>query len=206
MRKNFEALRQLVNSRFSNSGAVTRDPKLIMRVVLGALVLLNLIAVWMVISPPGGSAEDLEAQLTTLRAQLVQKKAALARTKEHSSKTETSSQAGREFELQYFTDRRVASSTFLGELARAAKEVGIKPKEHIFLFDPVEGSDVLNMMTITANYEGTYADLLQFVNRLDRSSRFLILDTLSASPQQGTGMLNVTVKINAFVKETPNQL
>ena len=42
------------------------------------------------------------------------------------------------------------------------------------------------MMTITGGYEGTYGDLVQFMNRLDRSPRFLIVDSMNASPQQGS--------------------
>jgi hypothetical protein len=57
------------------------------------------------------------------------------------------------------------------------------------------------MLKITANYQGSYADLVQFVNRLDRSRKFLIVESLTASPQQGSGVLNVSMKLNAFVQE-----
>jgi type IV pilus assembly protein PilO len=42
---------------------------------------------------------------------------------------------------------------------------------------------------------------VHFVNRLDRSSRFLILDSLAAAPQQQGGILMITFKLNAFVRE-----
>ena len=48
-----------------------RDPKYALRVVLGVLVAMNLIAAALVLFPIGGSAEDLERQLTNLRAQLL---------------------------------------------------------------------------------------------------------------------------------------
>jgi hypothetical protein len=54
---------------------------------------------------------------------------------------------------------------------------------------------------ITGAYEGTYGDLVQYVNRLDKSARFLIVDSLHATPVQGTNNLNVTVKLNTFVRE-----
>jgi Tfp pilus assembly protein PilO len=196
MRRNFEALRgSLPNA------ASARDPKFVLRVVLGVLVAANLIALWLVMSPPGGSVEELDARLTTLRANLTQRQAALGRSKEMAKRLDTARVQDENFQSKFFTDRRVASSTFVGELAKAAREAGIKPKEHVFAFEPVEGSDTLNMMTINANYEGTYADLLQFIYALDRSERFLILDSLGATPQQGTGVLNVQVKLNAFVRE-----
>jgi len=66
----------------------------------------------------------------------------------------------------------------------------------------VEGTENLGMMTITANYEGTYADLVKFVNLIDRSKRFLIIDNIQAAPQQQGGKLVSRFKINAFVRET----
>lgn len=200
MRRNFEQLRQGIAAQ-----AASRDPRFWVRAALGTLLALNLIAFWLVVSPPGGSVEQLEAELVTKRAELVQRKAALERARQNLARVEMSREQDRKFQEQFFTDRRVASSTFVAELSKAALESGLKPREHTFLFDPVEGSDTLSMMTITAAYEGTYADLLKAIHRLDRSPRFLILDSLTASPQQGTGMLNVTIKLNAFVKEAPEQ-
>lgn len=200
MRKNFDAWRSYA-SRYSPNATAVKDRKVIMRAILGVLLIGNLIALWLVWSPPGGSAMELEAQAASLQSQVTSKRAALERIRVHASKVEKARTDETTFEAQYFTDRRVASSTFVAELTKAAKDAGIKPKEHVFVFEPVEGSDTLSMMTITANYEGTYADLIQFINRLDRSSRFLILNSLTATPQQGGGLLNVTVKLNAFVKE-----
>ena len=80
----------------------------------------------------------------------------------------------------------------------------MRPRERSFAYDPIEGSDTLSMMTVTANYEGTYGDLLQFVNKLDKSARFLILDTLTAAPQVSGPNLNVQIKFNTFVREAPS--
>ncbi len=55
-------------------------------------------------------------------------------------------------------------------------------------------------MVITGNYEGTYADLVQFVNLLDRSSRFITIESLQATPQQAQGTLAVIVKLSIFVR------
>jgi type IV pilus assembly protein PilO len=178
-----------------------RDPRIAMRVVLGILTAANVAALILVLAPPGGSAQDLDAQLITLRARFGEKRAALERTKAHAAKVNLASRAGGKFEADYFTDRRVASSTFVAELSKSAAEAGIRAKEHTFLFEPVEGSDSFSMMTITGGYEGTYADLVQFVSRLDRSQRFLILDSLTAAPMQSGGLLSITIKLNAFVRE-----
>jgi hypothetical protein len=57
------------------------------------------------------------------------------------------------------------------------------------------------MMTITANYEGTYRNLLNFISELDRSDQLLIIESMSAAPQQGSNMLTVSMKIDAFIRD-----
>ena len=178
-----------------------KEPQFVARLVLGVLLLANLLAAWAVFQPVGGSAEQLEEQITSLRTDLQRRQMSLARMRQLVSKIEQARTTGDQFLLQYFTDRRTASSAIVSELDRAAKEAGIRPKERSFTYDPVEGSESLAMMTVVANYEGTYGDLVQFVNRLDKSQRFLILDTLVASPQVGGGTLNVQIKFNTFVRD-----
>ena len=60
-------------------------------------------------------------------------------------------------------------------------------------------------MTISAAYEGNYASLTKFVNLLDKSPRFLIIESLMAAPQQSTNgdLLSVTIKLDTFVREQP---
>jgi type IV pilus assembly protein PilO len=186
---------------FRLPAGATKDPRFIARSVIGVLLAANLVAAFAVFQPLGGSAEELDAEVARLQAQLQQRQAALQRLRATVAKIEQARAAGDEFLSTYFMDRRTLSSAIVGELSTAAKETGIRPKEHAFGFDPIEGSDTLSMVTITGNYEGTYGDLLEFVNRLDRSSRFLILDTLTAAPQQGGNNLNVNIKMNTFVRE-----
>lgn len=178
-----------------------RNPKLAGRAIVGVLLLANVAALWQVAWPWGGSAEDLDKQLTALRSEVRQRQAELEHTHQIAGRVQIGRTEGDKFMDKYFLGRRVASSELVSELIDAAKESGIKPRDHSFAFDPVEGSDTLSMMTITGSYEGSYADLIRFVNRLDRSDRLLIIESLSAAPQQGSNVLNVSVKLEAFVHE-----
>ncbi len=100
----------------------------------------------------------------------------------------------------YFLDGQTVYSTVLAELNGLAEKAGVKAKDHTFNAEPIEGSDTLQMMTITGYYEGTYADLVMFVNAIDRSPRFLTIDRLQAAPLQTQGTLNVNLRLNAFVR------
>jgi Pilus assembly protein, PilO len=171
------------------------------RIALGVLLLAAIGAAWIVMYPPGGSADELQRQLVALESQTAAKRMLLASTREHVSAVEQGRTEGDKFLNEYFLARRTAYSTLLSELVEAADRAKIKPKEHAYATEPIEGSDSLSMMSISANYEGTYANLMRFVHELDRSPRLLIIEALNAAPEQSGGTLNISMKIDTFVRD-----
>ena len=177
-----------------------KDPRVTVRAVLGVLLLANLVAAAVVFRPWGGSSEDLQLRLVQLRADYRQRRETVERLQKVVQTVEKTQAEADRFLAKYFLDRRTAYSTILSELNTLAQEAGIKPKEHSFTAEPIEGSDTLGTMVITGHYEGTYADLIHFVNLIDRSERFLTVESLQATPQPSQGTLNVVLKLNVFVR------
>ena len=168
---------------------------------LGVLGVANLVAGALILFPPGGSADEVEQQLASLRLQVASRRMQLARTREHVAAVEKGRAEGDRFLSDSFLARRTAYATLLTELLAAADQSKIKPKEHAYSTDPIEGSDTLSRMIITANFEGTYANLMRFVHEIDRSRRMLIIESMNAAPQQGSGTLSINMKMDAFVRE-----
>ena len=191
MRRNFD---------FRLSRVSFRDPRVAARAILGALLFLNIAAALFLFRPWGGSAEDLKRQMATLSDQVRQRRATVARVKELAGKVEKARDEGDTFMKKYMLDRRSAYSAVVGEMDRAAKEAGIKAKESQFSVEPVEGSDTLEVLTISAGFEGPYANLTKFINLLDRSPRFLIIESVQAAPQQQGPTINVAIKLSVFVR------
>jgi hypothetical protein len=177
-----------------------RGPQTIVRGVLGALLVGNLVAAGLVLFPPGGSAEDLERDRITLDSQLRSARARVDLTRLHASAVEKGRAEGDDFLNKYFLTSRTAFSTLLSQLEAAAKPTKLKPRDNAYALTPVEGSDTLNMMSITAAYEGTYQDLMHFVYELDRTPGMLIIESLSAAPQANSDTLTVSMKLNTFVR------
>ena len=171
------------------------------RVLLGVLLAANLIAAGILLFPPGGSAEDLERELASLQSQATTKRALLEKTRQHAAAVELGRAEGDQFMGTYFLTRRAAAEMLLTELGNAASGSKIKAKESSISIEPIDGSDTLSMMSIVANYEGTYADLLHFVHEIDRSSSLMIIESLNAAPQAGTNFLSVSLKLDTFVRE-----
>lgn len=182
-----------------------KDPRVLVRAGLGLLLLANMVAALVALKPWGGSAEDLAREQAGLQQQLAALKARLTQTQTLVGKAERARQEGDAFLTEYTTDRRTTFSTIFAELERVAKEAGIQPRPASYELEQVEGSDTLYQMSISAAYEGSYANLTKFVNLLDKSPRFLIIESLMAAPQQtNTGdLLSVSIKLDTFVREQP---
>jgi hypothetical protein len=185
------------------TGIALKDPRVVVRGVLGVLVAANLVMAIVAFKPFGGSAEDLMRQEQALRRQLQDMQVRQARAKTLVDKVQLARKEGDGFLGKFVADRRVTFSVIEEELNRTTKDAGIKRREASYVLDPIEGSDTLSMMTITAGFEGTYANLTKFINLLDKSQRFIIIENMVASPQQGGQTLNVTLRLDTFVKEAP---
>jgi len=176
------------------------NPRKLIRVGLGVLAAANLVALYFVLRPIGGSAQELSQQALDMHLQIRQQQATLDRTKLMAGKIATGRGEGDKFMLSYFLPRRTAYSTIMGELNDLAGQAKITPRESSISLDAVDGSDTLDMLQISANFEGQYPDLIHFINLIDKSDRLLI-ESLNATPQQTGGRLNVTLKLDTFLKE-----
>jgi type IV pilus assembly protein PilO len=182
-----------------------KDPRLVMRVILGLLVTANLVGAVVVLKPFGGSAEDLRRERQALDAQLNQAQRRLAASHKLVEKVESAREDGDEFLEDYFMNEPTTSAVILQELTKDAKDASVQMGQAQWNREPIEGSDTMFMLTMQVGFEGTYANLTKFVNLVDKSDRFMIIESMQAAApqQQGGQRINVTLKIDTFVKDAP---
>ena len=177
------------------------NPRALIRLGLGVLAVANLAALYFVIRPIGGSAQDLAQQALDMHSAIRQQQGVLDRTRLLVSKIESGRGQGDKFMSSYFLPRRTAYSTIVSELNDLAGQSKVTSRDSAWALDAVDGSETLDMLQITANFEGLYPDLIHFINLLDKSDRLLIIESLNATPQQTGGRLNVMMKLDTFVQE-----
>jgi Tfp pilus assembly protein PilO len=189
-------------ARNFNLRARMKNRRTVVRAGLGVLLAANLVAAVFVFHPLGGSAEDLAQDMRAKQHDLTLQLQHLERTRNVVAKVQQAKVEGDKFQADYILSRRKAYSTLLAEANKLAVDSGLQPKESSYAPpDPVEGSDTIEQLAISANYEGTYQSLTKFVNLLDKSPR-LIIEAMQAAPQTG-GKLNVTVRLDTFIQEMP---
>ena len=180
--------------------AYLKDRRVMVRGALGALLGANLVAALFAFHPLGGSPVDLAREMQAKQQDLALRLQQLRRTRSLVEKVRQAKLEGDKFLEECTMNRRSAFSTLIGEVDKMAVESGMKPKDTSFTKDPVEGSDTIEQLTVTANYEGVYRSLTKFVNLLDKSPRFLIIESMQAAPLS-TGALSVTLKVGAFIRD-----
>ena len=181
-----------------------------MRVLIGALLAANLAVAVVAFHPFGGSAEDLRRQESALRSQLAALQARVAISKRLTDKVVAARRDGDQFLTRYVVDRQVASSAIYDELLKMGREAGVRSLGMNDQYQDIEGSDTLQMLTIQAGYEGSYDKLAKLVYLLDRSSRFLIIESMNVAAGSGNAaqagqLLSVQFKIDTFVRAEPRQ-
>src|SRR5260370_28558809 len=141
------------------SFASMKDPRVSVRAALGTLLFLNIVAALILFKPWGGSADDLERQLASMRKQLPLQQAALAKTRVLVQKVESARGEGEQFMAKYMLNGRSTYSSIVGELDRAAERGSLKPKERQFWMEPIGGAGKRGMIDISATCRAAYVKL-----------------------------------------------
>jgi Tfp pilus assembly protein PilO len=167
----------------------------------GILALLNGVALFFYLVPPGGSRRDLAQEQMAVRAQLANTRTRTRRLRTRAAEVQVSSAQSSGFEAKYFLPKRTAYETVIAEIQRMAKASGLQERDSIYMEEPIEGVSDLSLLNITASYEGTYQNLMEFLHQVDRCPMLLMMENLQAAPQQKGGQINTSIRFQAIIQE-----
>jgi len=201
MTRNSETSSELV-AVFGGAARRKLSPlQLRLRVAAAVLLLLNLVAVYLYFSPPGGSRQDLELESVQVRTQILAAQTQAAKMRALASNVQAGSNQAADFTTKYFLPKRIADVAVYEEIRRMAEASGIQERDAGWSEEPIEGTADLTLLNVTANYQGSNADLMKFLYEADHSPMLLILDALTAAPQQRNNQINTAIRFQAIVRE-----
>src|SRR3984885_15768464 len=105
------------------------NPRAVIRLGLGVLAVANLVALYFVIRPIGGSAQDLSQQALDMHSAIRQQQGVLDRTRLLAGKIQSGRGEGDTFMSSYFMPRRTAFSTIMAELNNLAGQAKITSRD-----------------------------------------------------------------------------
>ena len=193
----------------SNGAKTSVTPRSILRRIsrvhvlgaLGVLAAFDVLFYVFAVSPLDAREQQILARIEAREQQLEQKTGQLEQLRIVAEKVETARTAGDELLHQITIERRVTFSTLVTELDGAAAEAGIQDRDRVYDMEAIEGTEQYRIVSINANFRGEYEKLVNFLNRIDRSERFLIIGSLGASPRSDSSELQVTMRIDTFIRD-----
>lgn len=178
-----------------------RGPGFWLRTVGITLLVLNAVALFWCLDPPGGTRQQLSDQMLQIHNQILATHANAARVKTVASKVQLGYGEGKTFEGKYFLPRRTSYQSVIAELQRMAQASGLQARDSVNTEEPIEGSDDLTLLNVTANFEGTYPSLMRFLYEVDKSPMLLMLDSLGATPQQASGRITAALRFQTIIQD-----
>jgi len=169
---------------------------------LAALAAFDLLFWWFAVRPIDEREQARREMLQGLSEQVKANTLVVDRLREAAGRVEQAREQGGDLLEGLTFSRQNTFSRLLSEMAEAAEAAGVEIRETNFNSDEIEGAENFGMVSITANLRGAYENLVRFLNLLDRSDQFLIIERLGATPRQDTGGLQVSIRIDAFVRES----
>jgi len=194
MRKSFDRM-------FAGLEGNRRGARFWLRIAGGLLALLNGIALFFYFAPPGGSRKELEQESLAVRNQILVTRARTARLSNVAAKVTVGNSESGDFEAKYFLPKRLAYAALITEVQRMAKAADFQARDAVYSEEAIEGTADLSLLSCTANYEGTYASLMQFLHEVDHSPMLLMLENLQAAPQQRPGQINTSIRFQAVIRD-----
>jgi Tfp pilus assembly protein PilO len=167
----------------------------------GALALLNAVALYLCLDPPGGSRRELIRQRAQLQDQIASSRGRTQRLKNVAAKVQLGSSQSSDFQTRFILPKRLAYGAVIAEIERMAKSSGLQERDANFTEEPIEGSADLSLLNSTANYEGTYENLKKFLYQVDHSPMLIMLENITAAPVQRGNTINTSIRFQAVIQD-----
>jgi Tfp pilus assembly protein PilO len=170
------------------------------RIAILAVLAADALLFWFNWQLAGAAPEQVEQQLDQLRRQHRMWSEDIQRAGEIRSKLGQIEKDCNQFYEEQFLGEEVGSSTVVADLTAIAKKAGLEARNVTYKPTELDKRNVIEF-AIAATVEGNYASIVGFINGLEQSKRFYLMENLAlASGQGGALKLNLQLKTYFRVK------
>lgn len=168
-----------------SSRPARRDWRRIIHIAFLVLVVLDLLFVFLALRPVGLSSAGQKKELEDLRAELKGRRETVAALRRIETNLAEARRQGDEFYSHRFLANSTGYSTIMEEVDRLALANGVRKGMVSYDLNEVRNRGDLQQVDITTSLEGDYSKIVQFINRLEQSRLFLIVDSMIVASGQG---------------------
>ena len=172
--------------------------------ILAALAAFDLGFFLLAVYPAQSAERETRARIARLASQVADTRRDFDPVRAAAERVERAAADGDALVQQIALPRRSAFSALLTELGEAANGAGVEMRETTYgSVEPIEGSEGYGIVTVEANFRGSYGNLVSLLYRLDRSQLFFIIGSLGATPRddESSNELQINMRFDTFVRD-----
>jgi Tfp pilus assembly protein PilO len=166
-----------------------------LKIVIGAMLAVDVLAVGVLFSPLVGSADSRTAELNELRAELRKKTRAVEPLRGMDQKIVLAKNQIAGFYKGRFAARDSDLATELGKLAT---ENGVRIQQARYKEEDTETTGIVPI-AIEGSFSGDYLQLVRFINALERSEMFFEVDSVGLA-SEGTGPVKLEIGMHSYLR------
>ena len=166
-----------------------------LKMAIGALVLVDILALVVILTPLGGGQDARQQELAQLNQQ--RKERAAAPWRGLDKKIPVAKQ-----QIEDFYSNRLPSedSVISADIARVAGETGVRVSSVKYKTDEAE-LEGLQKKEVEADVSGDYVQVAKFINALERNKLFFIVDGVQLGSEQ-SGAVKLQIKVETYSRAT----
>lgn len=168
------------------------------RIAILAVLAGDALLFWFNWQLAGATPVQAEQQLEQLRRQHRLWSADIERASEIRSKLGQIERDCNQFYEQQFLSEEVGSSTVVADLTAIAARAGLEARSVTYKQTELERRNVIEV-AIAATVEGSYASIVEFINGLEQSKRFYLMENLALASGQG-GVLKLNLQLKTYFR------
>jgi Tfp pilus assembly protein PilO len=172
----------------SSSRAEGSRLRIRLRWALAGLLALNGILFFLLFRAPMGSPEDREAELQRLEEQHRAATEQVRQLRQLREKVQAATRNEQQFARENFLQRSSAFSKMIENLEELASSNQLRPSDISYRLNPEDNQLAWVNVEVTLSVEGEYSDLVRFVNELEQSDLFWIIQGLEVSGDPAAGL------------------
>jgi len=169
--------------------------------VVALLLIADVVIYLVIVRPQRPRARSEVAAVAALEAQVARTREEVQRLRRIVRELPATRKQLDDFLVQRFPSEEAGYSVVVAELESAATDSGVRPGRANFRSYVVREHPELVRKEITTTVEGGYVNLLRFLEHLERSVNFYLLDRLGLVSTATSGTLKLDLTIQTYFRQ-----
>jgi len=166
-----------------------------LKIAIGVMLAADVVAMAVLFSPLVGSADSRALQLNQLKLELQKKTREVAPLRGMDKKIVLAKGQINGF----YKDRFAAKdSDLVNDLGKLATQNGVRIQQAKYAKEEAESSGVIPV-AIEGSFSGDYLQLVRFINTLERSKLFFMVDSVELAGE-GAGPVKLEIKLHSYLR------